>query len=123
MARRLDKLVTFRRNPGDVATPILNSLGEVVAEAEPATTWPEIATARASVTPVKDGEKWRAGQVTASEIVWVLVRRTADLATVTARDALVYRDQNWSIIAPPKEVGAGGLWLEFTAERSDAEGE
>lgn len=118
-AGELDRRVTFRRHPAAPAAA-LDEFGQPVGIEDDPGTWTEIAQAWAKVTPMRDAERLRAGQVEARSAAWFVVRWTADLAAVTARDVIEHAGVTWTI-GGIKELGRRAF-LEFTAELSDAQG-
>ncbi len=59
----------------------------------------------AAVTPISDGERFRAGAVGAHVTARVRLRYSAFAAAITAQDRLVCEGRTYEIVAPPKEIG------------------
>lgn len=76
-------------------------------------TWTPVATVWAAVTPVSDGEKWRAGAVGATVSHRLKVRFSPLLAGLSSSDRAVFDGKTLQIGAA-KEVGRRE-YLEFTA--------
>lgn len=76
-------------------------------------TWSALATVWASVTPVGDGERLRAGQVLASRMVRFVVRYSSVTATVDPRDRVQFDGRVYDINGV-KEIGRR-VGLEITA--------
>lgn len=77
------------------------------------TTWAPIATVWASVLPLSDGEKWRAGAVGSTVSHRIKVRFSPLLAGLSAADRAIFEGKALQI-GPPKEVGRREF-LEITA--------
>ncbi|MEQ3671534.1 head-tail adaptor protein [Pseudophaeobacter sp.] len=82
--------------------------GEVVA-----TGWGEVASARASFTPVSDGERLRAAAVEQRAEARFVTRWTRALAEIDGQNRLRFDGADWQITGV-KEVGRH-LGLEFSA--------
>ena len=78
--------------------------------------WAAIATVWASVLPLSDGEKWRAGSVGATVSHRIKVRYSSVLAGLKASDRAIFEGRTLEIGAP-KEVGRREF-LEMTAQES-----
>lgn len=75
--------------------------------------WTPILTVWASVLPLSDSEKWRAGQVGSTVSHRIKVRFSSVLAGLTAADRAIFEGKTLELGAP-KEVGRR-KFLEFTA--------
>lgn len=84
--------------------------GEVV-------TWVDGYSVWAKVTPVSDGEKWRAGQVERREIAWFRCRASSETDAITTEARILLDGAAWSI-SGKKEADDRRL-VEFTAEKTD----
>jgi SPP1 family predicted phage head-tail adaptor len=67
----------------------------------------------ASVLPVSDGERWRAGEVAAHITARFTVRWSQFAAGITPKDRLIYKDAEHDIFSV-KEIGRRE-WIEITA--------
>lgn len=93
-AGNLDRRVRFER-----ATPVDDGFSSDVR-----TTWTPMTTVWASVVPVSDGEKWRAGAMGATVSHRIQVRFSAVLAGLKPSDRAVF-DGRTMQIGPVKEIG------------------
>jgi SPP1 family predicted phage head-tail adaptor len=80
---------------------------------EPVDQWSTLATVWASVVPVKDGERWRAGETLASKLCRFTIRYSAAVAGVDPRDQIEHDGRTWDIQGI-KELGRREM-LEITA--------
>jgi SPP1 family predicted phage head-tail adaptor len=104
---RLDRFVTFQR-----ATLADDGFSQTLDN------WADIARVPAEVTPISDGERWRAGEVGASATHRFRVRWQQSLADLNPKDRVVYDDRAFDI-SGVKEIGRRE-GLEVTAmSRSD----
>lgn len=67
----------------------------------------------ASYAPVRDAERWAAGQMQASRMARFTVRWSAFAGGIDAKDRLTFDGREWTIIGA-KEVGRHE-WVEITA--------
>lgn len=73
----------------------------------------------ASYAPVRDSEKWAAGQIEATSMARFVVRWSAFTADIGAKDRLTMDEREWSIVGV-KEGPGRRQWIEVTAvARSD----
>jgi len=101
-AGKLDRRITIER-----AANVVNAFNEQVA------TWTALQSVRATVYPISDGERWRAGEVGATVTHRFRVRWTSILAAVTPKDRINYNGQIFDI-SGCKEIGRHE-GIEFTA--------
>lgn len=99
----LDRRIQFRRafavDDGFSTTPGFNDHGSPV--------W-------ASKTDVSDGERWRAGALSANVTARFVVRWTAFTADITPADQLICEGNTYDISAT-KEGPGRRQWIEITA--------
>lgn len=98
----LDRRITLRR-----ATTTVNGFNE------PVYTWADLATVWASVQPVNDSERLRAGETLALKQIRFTIRYSSTAATVDPRDRLTFDGREYDINGV-KEVGRR-MFLEITA--------
>lgn len=101
-AGRLDRRIVLKTRKSGT-----NALGEPVDE------WRTVATVWASVVPVSDGERWRAGETLASRLSRFTVRYSEATAALDPRDQIEYDGRTWDIQGI-KEIGRREM-LEITA--------
>ena len=101
-AGRLDSRITLKR-----ATSTANAFNE------PVVTWTTLATVWASVVPVNDGERLRAGETLASKQSRFTVRYSSTVASVDPRDRITFDGRDYDLNGV-KEVGRRE-YLEITA--------
>jgi len=80
-------------------------------------TWSLLAEVWAEVTPISDGERWRAGEVAAHVTHRFRIRYSSTAGSITAKDRIIYDGLEFNIAAPPKEIGRRQK-LEITASAS-----
>lgn len=81
----------------------------------PITQWTDLATVWASVTPMSDGERWRAAEVSAEVTTRFLIRYSSQVSTVNPKDRIQYEGRLYDIYGV-KEVGRReGLEITATA--------
>lgn len=76
-------------------------------------TWGDIATVWAAVDPVRDGERWRAGETLASKKMRFTIRWSRDVMDVDARDRVMFEGRTYDIDGV-KETGRRDM-IEITA--------
>lgn len=77
--------------------------------------WVDLATVAAAVTPVSDGERWRAAEVSAEVTTRFLIRYSPQVADVNPKDRIRYEGRLYDIYGV-KEVGRReGLEITATA--------
>lgn len=81
---------------------------------EPIKSWPEFINVWASVTPISDGERYRAAGVGAEVTDRFQVRYSSDAATVGAKDRIDYDGKTYDITGV-KPIGRRNR-LEITAK-------
>lgn len=64
---------------------------------EPILAWTTLAFVAAQVTPLRDGERLRAGEKLASKMSRFVVRHSEDWSDLSAQDRLVYEDRVYEI--------------------------
>jgi len=79
--------------------------------------WATLATIWAEYQPVKDGERFRAGEIGRDQLARFRIRWSAIVATVTQRDRLVFEGAVYEIVGV-KELGRH-MYLEITAALKD----
>lgn len=104
----LDRRVTITRRSG--AANAFN---------EPADTWSTLATVWASVTPVSDGERLRAGETLAQKSSRFLIRWSSAIASVNPRDRLSFDGATWDI-SGVKHIGRKQFYEITATARADA---
>lgn len=92
-AGELDRRITI-----DQAVTANNALNE------PIQTWISLATVWAKVTPVSDGERMRASEVSAQITTRFLIRWSSAMSEVTPKDRVVYAGRTYDIFFV-KEIG------------------
>jgi SPP1 family predicted phage head-tail adaptor len=92
-AGKLDRRIKVQR-----ATVSRNEMGEEVAA------WADVAEIWAGVTPVSDGEKFRAAQVGAEITSRFIVRHSSLTASISAEDRILYQGRVYDIQGS-KEIG------------------
>lgn len=85
-AGRLDRRIALKR-----ATVTTNPFNE------PEYTWATLATVWASMTPVNDGERMRAGETLANMQCRFVIRWSSTTATVDPRDRLTFDGRDFDI--------------------------
>jgi hypothetical protein len=85
-AGRLDERIEVLRSSG--TADAFNATVEV---------WATIATVWASVQPISDGEKWRAGETLANETSRFTIRWANWVSDVNPRDRISYNGRIWDI--------------------------
>lgn len=101
-AGRLDRRITLKR-----ATSTANAFNEAVE------TWSSLATVWASVVPISDSERMRAGETLAAKKSRFTIRWSSTVADVDPRDRLTFDGRDYDINGV-KEVGRRE-YLEITA--------
>lgn len=101
-AGTLDRRVKIRR-----ATFSTNGFNEQVES------WADLGTVWASVTPISDGERFRAGEMLAAKSSRFVIRYSSKVASVDPRDRLVFDGREYDINGV-KEIGRREA-LEITA--------
>lgn len=101
-AGRLDRRIVLKRRKTGA-----NSYGEPVDQ------WSTLAEVAASVIPVSDGERWRAGETLASKLCRFTIRWSARVSALDPRDQIEYGGRVWDIQGV-KEIGRR-QFLEITA--------
>jgi SPP1 family predicted phage head-tail adaptor len=76
-------------------------------------TWATLADVWAEVTPVSDGERWRAGEVAAHVTHRFRIRYSSTVAGITPADRIIYQGDAFNI-SGVKEIGRREK-LEITA--------
>lgn len=81
----------------------------------PVQSWSDLATVAAAVEHIRDAERWTAQEVGAEATMRFQIRYWSDVATINAKDRLIYEGDTFDITAV-KELGrhAG---LEITAAK------
>lgn len=101
-AGSLDRRVTIRR------------LGAGVNELnEPVGAWADLATVWASYSPVSDGERMKAGEISADKMARFQIRYSSQVASIDPRDRLFFDGAEWEIVGV-KEISRR-VGLEITA--------
>jgi SPP1 family predicted phage head-tail adaptor len=85
-AGRLDRRIVLKRRKSGT-----NGFGEPVDE------WFELARVSASVIPVNDGERWRAGETLASKLCRFTIRWAERVSVLDPRDQIDYDGRTWDI--------------------------
>jgi len=80
---------------------------------EPLDEWTMLATVWASVIPVSDGERWRAGETLAAKLCRFTIRYSSKVAVLDPRDQIEYDGRTWDIQGV-KEMGRRQM-IEITA--------
>lgn len=80
-------------------------------------TWSDLATVWAEVSPVSDGERWRAGEVAAHITHRFRIRWSSTTATLTPKDRILYQGRVFDI-SGVKEIDRR-KFLELTASARD----
>lgn len=101
-AGRLDRRIVLKTRRTGV-----NAIGEPVDE------WRTLVTVWANVTPLSDGERWRAGETLASNMSRFTIRYSGATAAIDPRDRIEYDGRTWDIQGI-KELGRREM-LEITA--------
>lgn len=101
-AGRLDRRIALKR-----ATSTANAFNE------PVVTWTTIATVWASVMPVNDSERMRAGETLAAKQSRFTIRYSSRVADVDPRDRLTFDGRDYDINGVKEVVRRE--WLEITA--------
>lgn len=102
LAGKLDRRVTLRRFTS--STDGFNN---------PVETWADLATVWAAVEFVRDGERFRSGEVGASQMIRVQIRYSAQVAGIDAKDRLMFDGREYAVNGV-KELGRR-VGLELTA--------
>lgn len=86
---------------------------------EPVMTWAPLATVWASYEPIRDGEKFRAGETAAGLSARFIIRYSSQVADVGPKDRLIFKDVTYAIVGV-KETGGRNVGIEITvAGRGD----
>lgn len=67
-------------------------------------TWAPLAEVWAGMTPISDGERWRAGEVGATATHRFVIRHSSTSATLNPKDRLIYEGRTFNI-SGTKEIG------------------
>lgn len=82
-------------------------------------TWGTLATVWASYEPIRDGEKFRAGETAAGLSARFVIRHSSQVADLNPTDRLVFKGVTYAILNV-KETGGRNVGLEITcAGRAD----
>ncbi len=82
-------------------------------------TWVPIATVSASYEPVRDSERFRAGETATGLSARFVIRHSSNVADLNGKDRLIFKDQTFAILNV-KEHGGRNVGLEITcAARGD----
>lgn len=111
----LDRQITLKRGPDLLSPGAIDDRGRPVQLDTDTANWPTIATVAASVDPVGDAEKLRAGLVEGRERARFTIRYAADVAAVTGNDRLILDGDAWQITGAP-DLGRR-QWIEISAEK------
>lgn len=71
---------------------------------EPVLAWSTLATRRASYEPIRDGERFRAGETAATASARFVIRYSSEVADVNPKDRLMFEGGTWQILHV-KEIG------------------
>lgn len=92
-AGKLDRKIVIQR-----FTSTLDSYNE------PVLSWSTLATRSASYEPISDGERFRAGETTATASARFVIRHSSAVADLNPKDRLIFEDTAWEILRV-KEIG------------------
>ena len=102
-AGKLDRRVTLQRY-GETGRDEMNA---------PVVEWSDLATVWASYEPIRDGEKFRAGETAAGLSARFVIRYSSHVADVNPKDRLVFSGVTYAIVGV-KETGGRRVGIEIT---------
>jgi SPP1 family predicted phage head-tail adaptor len=102
LAGRLNRRVTLER-----ATVSQDAMNEDVL------TWSQLATVWASYEPVRDGERFRAGETAAGLSARFVIRWSSQVADLNPKDRLIFEGVTHEIVAV-KEHGGRKVGIEIS---------
>ena len=102
-AGKLDRRITLQRF-GEIERDEMNA---------PVVGWGELATVWASYEPIRDGEKFRAGETASNLSARFVIRHSSQVADVGPKDRLLFKDVTYAIVGV-KETGGRGVGIEIT---------